>query len=71
LNSNESIAGNYTRTDLLKMVLEAGADIHATTESGWTALHAATASSWKDEEAPLRIKILIEAGADIHKRDRY
>ena len=53
------------------MVLEAGADIHATTESGWTALHAVAASSWKDEEAPLRMKMLIEAGADTHKRDRY
>jgi ankyrin repeat protein len=49
-------------TAILKLLLAAGADVHAVTSSGYTCLHIAAKYSYT---APV-VCLLIKAGADMH-----
>ena len=57
---------NATLPDVT-VLLEAGADLNAREENGWTPLHLAAGSS----ETPGIIAALLEAGADLNARDRF
>jgi ankyrin repeat protein len=51
--------------ELLRLLLEAGADVHGRGLNDWTALHFAAAS-----DDPVAVRILLEAGADPDARTR-
>jgi ankyrin repeat protein len=65
---------DYSKRDLLLLVMNAGADLSQTTEDGWTALHAVVANAhtgWRGVEAQAldRIRDLLDAGIDVNARD--
>ena len=53
---------SYSNTEVLKLLIEKGADINALTYDKWTALHYAARYSDSVEV----VKILIEKGANIN-----
>lgn len=57
-------AAYYGLTDLVKLLLAHGADVHATEEVGWTPLHYAAAMSH-----PEIVELLLTEGADIDAKD--
>ena len=58
-------AVNNSNPDIIKTLLDAGADVDARDKSGWTSLMYAVAYSRKSDI----IKALIDAGADVNARD--
>ncbi len=59
LNDKKSFA------EIIEVLLNAGADINASNDGGWTALHIAAAVG--NEEA---VKILLKRGIDVEKKDK-
>lgn len=51
------------KIELVKLLLEAGANVNATQEGGWTALHAAAQSGNRE-----MVELLVAAGADLKLR---
>jgi hypothetical protein len=58
---------NLGRADDVKLLLERGADLKTTNDSGWNALN--IASSRRDREAVRVVEVLVKAGAKINVRD--
>ena len=52
------------RKEAMRVLVEAGADVHLANEKGETPLHGA---AWNDHEEAMRV--LVEAGADVHLED--
>jgi ankyrin repeat protein len=66
------LAAQHARSDSVKLLLDAGANVHVKNKYGWTALiHAANSSGYYD---PANVKEIVEAfiagGADVNARDR-
>ena len=57
--------------NLVQLMLEHGANIHAEDEHGWTPLHHAARNTYISAERSNVAQLLIERGADVNKRDKY
>jgi ankyrin repeat protein len=53
------------RNDVLRVLLAAGADVHARGLNDWTALHLAVI-----DDDPVAVQLLLDAGADPHAKTR-
>ena len=64
-NTALHVAAAEGRTEIAKMLIEKGADVHSTNKSGWTPLHGAALFG----HTPA-IRLLIESGAKVDARDQ-
>lgn len=62
-----SYAGSDYSIEVLEMLLDAGANVHAVDNDGRTALHHA---AWCDEDDPRRVGFFVDRGVSLHGRDR-
>ena len=58
-------AAKHGSTDVIRVLIERGADINVLAENGDTPLHLAV--TWEKTSA---VKVLLELGADIQKKDQ-
>jgi len=74
INAQEKLYGNtalvvaskYGYTEIVKLLLEAGADVNVKNKDGETALMKASYNGYTEI-----VKMLIDAGADVNIKDRY
>ncbi len=60
-----AIYQSFTPADMQAMI-DSGADVKASNESGWTPLHSATAANARDAVEPL-----LRHGADVHAKNQF
>lgn len=61
-----AVAAGNRRADVVKFLLDAGADVNLADKNGCTALHIAA-----QENDPTLCRLLVEAGARVDARDSY
>ena len=59
-------AVQYSRADVIKALIEKGANVDQTLDQGWSLLHAAAVA-----KGPKVIQVLYDNGLDVNRRDHY
>ena len=64
-------ASDMGDTHIVKILLDAGADVNKKSKGDWTALHYATNTEYTEEEGKLEmVRMLLDAGADINAKTK-
>ncbi len=65
------LAAHAGHLDIVRALIDAGADVHATDELGWAPLMKAVYNAEQDRGFADVVQVLIEAGADVEARITY